>query len=109
MRAWVRSTWVTKSGSSLPSRTTEASASADVISPEPCPRAPSARNGPASAGPVAPPAAPTPARRQGAGERVADRRRRSLDLCLRVSRLDLEDEVEPRGLREAREELVEDG
>jgi hypothetical protein len=35
MRACVRSTFVTKSGSSLVSRTTEASASAEVIAAEP--------------------------------------------------------------------------
>ena len=35
MRACVRSTFVTKSGSSLVSSTTEASASADVIAPAP--------------------------------------------------------------------------
>ena len=48
-------------------------------------------------------------RPQRAGERVAERRRRGLDLCLRVSGLDLEDEVEPRGLRQPREQLVEHG
>ena len=37
------------------------------------------------------------------------RRRRSLDLGLRVARLDVEDEVESRGLGEAHEQPVEDG
>src|SRR5207248_5308006 len=49
MRACVRSTFVTKSGSSLVSRATEASASAEVITPAPYPRAPSVRSGPAIA------------------------------------------------------------
>jgi len=48
-------------------------------------------------------------RPQRAGERVADRGSRRLDLRLCVSRLDVEAEVEPRGLREACEQLIEDG
>ena len=46
---------------------------------------------------------------QRPGERVPERRRRGVDLGLRVARLDVEDEIEPRGLGEAREQPVEDG
>ena len=61
MRASVRSTFETRSGSSETSSTTLASASAEVIDAKPNPRAPSARSGSASARPSALPASATSA------------------------------------------------